>query len=133
MKIRVMLGMALVVGLLSAGVAAATPAAVNSGSSLRKALTEKQKVDRLLEFIRSLKDATFIRNGSEHNCEDAAKHLQAKWEKHQSKISTAEEFIESLASASGMTGEPYKIRFADGTTVTTKEVLMQELKRLEQE
>ncbi|GAA4444788.1 hypothetical protein GCM10023188_47200 [Pontibacter saemangeumensis] len=133
MKIRVMLGMALVVGLLSAGVAAATPSAVNSGSSLRKALTEKQKVDRLLEFIRSLKDATFIRNGSEHNCEDAAKHLQAKWEKHQSKISTAEEFIESLASASGLTGEPYRIRFADGTTVTTKEVLMQELKRLEQE
>lgn len=131
MNIRVMLGMALMAGLLSVG--AATPAAVAPGSSLDDALSESQKVDSLLQFIRGLEGAIFIRNGAEHGCGEAANHLQAKWKKHKGEIRTAEEFIESLASASGMTGEAYKIRFPDGTTVTTKEVLMQELKRLEQQ
>ncbi|GAB3201673.1 hypothetical protein ABID22_001414 [Pontibacter aydingkolensis] len=94
-------------------------------------LTEVEKVDRLIQFVRGLEGATFIRNGSEHTCKQAADHLQAKWLKHKDKISSAREFIELLASKSGFSGEPYKIRFKDGTVQTTGFVLSQELKRLE--
>ncbi|MFD2513327.1 DUF5329 family protein [Pontibacter locisalis] len=94
-------------------------------------LTESQKVERLIEFIRSMKGATFIRNGSEHSCQEAAKHLKLKWEKHKGHISSAEEFIEDLASRSGLTGQDYLVRFADGTEKTTNEVLTKELRRLE--
>ncbi|MEJ8802838.1 DUF5329 family protein [Pontibacter sp. H249] len=94
-------------------------------------LTEVEKVDRLIEFVRSLKGATFIRNGSEHSCQQAADHLQSKWEKHKNKIASAKEFIEELASKSGMSGEPYKIRFSNGSEQTTSFVLNQELKRIE--
>lgn len=132
MKIQMMLGAVLLAGFLSAQEAAAHPPRALL-SSLGTALTEAEKVERLLAFIRGLEGATFIRNGSEHTCKEAADHLQAKWEKHQSKIRTAEEFVLGLASASGMTGEAYKIRYADGTTVETKEVLLNELKRLEQQ
>jgi hypothetical protein len=133
MKLRVMLGMALLAALLSAQEATATTAAVATYSSSCTPLTEVQKVERLLQYIRTLEGATFIRNGMEHTCREAADHLQAKWEKHMSKIRTAEEFVLNLASASGLSGEAYKIRFPDGTIVTTKEVLLEELKRLEQQ
>jgi hypothetical protein len=94
-------------------------------------LTESQKVERLIQYIRSLKNATFIRNGSEHTCSEAAKHLQSKWEKHKDDIKSAKGFIEEIASRSGLSGQDYKVRFADGTVLTTNEVLLKELKRLE--
>ena len=136
MNIQVMLGTVVLSGLLSAqGVqkTAAIPATRALHSSPSAELTEAQKVELLLEYIRGLEGATFIRNGSEHNNKEAADHLHAKWEKHKSKISTAREFVSELASASGLTGEAYRIRFPDGTTVETKEVLMKELERIEQQ
>lgn len=135
MKIHVMLGTVFLTGLLSAQAIQETMAtpAIYAFNSLDSVLTEAQKVERLLEYIRGLEGATFIRNGSEHSCKEAADHLEAKWKKHMSKIRTAEGFITELASASGMTGDPYKIKFADGTTSNAKEVLLQELKRLDQQ
>lgn len=96
------------------------------------AYTEEQKVSHLIQFVSKMKGATFIRNGSEHTCREAAEHLESKWEKHKDDVKTAEGFIEELASSSGLTGEPYRIRFADGTTKTTNEVLTQELRRLQE-
>ncbi|MBC5993082.1 DUF5329 family protein [Pontibacter cellulosilyticus] len=94
-------------------------------------LTEVQKVHRLIQFVRGMKDATFVRNGSEHTCKEAADHLQSKWEKHKNSIGSARDFIEKLASKSGFSGEPYKIRFKDGTEHTTNAILTKELERLE--
>lgn len=94
-------------------------------------LTESQKVEQLILYIRTMKGATFIRNGSEHSCKEAADHLQSKWNKHKKDISSAREFIEVLATKSGMSGEAYKIKFKDGTVKNTNDVLMKELKRLE--
>ena len=94
-------------------------------------LTEAQKIERLIQFVRSMKDATFIRNGSEHSCSEAADHLQSKWQKHKDKIGSARDFIDELASKSGLSGQPYKIRFKDGSTFTTNQILMGELQRLE--
>lgn len=135
MKIQVMLGTVLLTTFLYAQ---ATPeGAANTleamCSSTVAELTEAQKVERLINYVRGLEGATFIRNGTEHNCQEAAGHLQAKWEKHKDKVGSAKDFITELASASGMTGETYKIKFADGTIVETKEVLMKELERIEQQ
>ncbi|AKD05618.1 hypothetical protein PKOR_09530 [Pontibacter korlensis] len=95
-------------------------------------LSEDQKVAHLIQVVSKMEGAMFIRNGSEHSCRQAAEHLESKWEKHRNNVKTAQGFIEELASRSGLTGEPYKIRFADGSIKTTNEVLLLELKQLEQ-
>lgn len=133
MNIHTLLGMTILAGFLSVQGVTASPAPWAIDSSYGVSLTEAQKVERLIDFIRGLDGATFIRNGSEHNCQEAADHLQAKWKKHMDKIRTAENFVTELASESGMTGEVYKIKFPDGTVVPTKQVLLKELKRLEQQ
>jgi hypothetical protein len=44
------------------------------------------------------------------------------------KIKTAEDFIQFCASRSSMTGEPYLIKFADGTTKTSELYFREKLK-----
>ncbi|MHA6249660.1 DUF5329 family protein [Pontibacter sp. CAU 1760] len=104
-------------------------AASHSHTSSR--LTESQKVQELITYVRSMKDATFIRNGSKHSCKEAADHLQAKWEKHKADVKTARGFIDELASKSGMSGKDYLIQYADGRTETSASVLNKKLKQLE--
>ena len=97
----------------------------------KSSLTESQKIEHLITSLRSMKGAIFIRNGSEHTAQEAADHLELKWQKHRSKIKTADDFIEHLATKSSMTGNLYKIRFPDGKTVPTAEVLQNELSHVE--
>lgn len=92
-------------------------------------MSEEQKVQQLIEYVRTLEGATFIRDNSEFPPEKAAGHLASKWKKHASKIKTAEEFVTKLASESS-SGTPYSIRFADGTTSTTRDVLLRQLSAL---
>lgn len=92
-------------------------------------LSEAQKVERLILYIRTLEGATFIRDNSEYKPEQAAGHLASKWEKHAAKVKTAEGFIMKLASESS-SGTPYSIRFADGSVSTTREVLLRELRSI---
>ncbi|MCJ8165118.1 DUF5329 domain-containing protein [Pontibacter sp. E15-1] len=99
----------------------------------RPHLTEIQKVEKLIAFVSSMEGATFIRNGSKHSCAEAAQHLQAKWQKHKADVKTAEEFIEKLASKSGMSGEDYLIQFSDGHTETAAVVLTRALREMEQQ
>ncbi|MER2996137.1 DUF5329 family protein [Pontibacter populi] len=106
-----------------------TPA-ITTAASATGALSESQKIDYLIDNIRGMKGATFIRNGSEHSCQEAADHLKAKWEKHGAKIKSAEDFITHLATKSSMSGEVYKIRFADGREEPTGEVLLKALGQL---
>jgi hypothetical protein len=95
------------------------------------AYTEQQKTDHLIVFIRNLKGATFIRNGSEHTPSEAADHLQYKREKAGSRLKTARDFIDKIASQSSMTGTPYMIRFANGKEFPSAMVLTNELNKLE--
>lgn len=110
--------------------AAACLAAAKAVYVLAQALTEKQKIERLIDYVRHLKGAKFIRNGSEHNPQEAADHLQAKYLKHAARIQTAEVFINELASKSSASGEVYKIKLADGNVVPAGQVLKQELDRI---
>ena len=42
---------------------------------------EKKKIEFLITSVEHLKGAKFIRNGNEHDCVEAAKHLRLKLEK----------------------------------------------------
>lgn len=77
-------------------------------------LTEAQKIQMLIHEIEVLKDARFIRNGSDYDGAAAADHLRLKLRHAGDKIKTAQDFITYLASTSSFSGRPYRIRFADG-------------------
>jgi hypothetical protein len=93
--------------------------------------TESQKIDHLINFVRNLKGVTFIRNGEEHTAQAAADHLQMKREKAGSRVKTAQEFIDKIATKSSISGELYMIRFSNGKVFPCQMVLMNELNKLE--
>lgn len=97
---------------------------------MQQALTEEQKITQLIAYIEK-SDAKFIRNGTTYTAAEAAKHLRMKREKAGSKIKTAKEFIDNIASTSSMTGEPYKIQFKNGSVFNARDVLYYELKKIE--
>lgn len=97
----------------------------------RPALTEPEKIERLIQYIGQLQGAVFIRNGTEHTAPDAAEHLRLKLKKAGNRIKTAGEFIELCATRSSRSGEVYRIKFADGTTRPAGEVLREHLRGLE--
>ena len=99
--------------------------------SAQQTLTEEQKIEHLISFIRNLKGSTFIRNGDEHTAQAAADHLQMKREKAGSRVKTAQEFIDKIATKSSMSGELYMIRFANGKMFPCQMVLSNELQKLE--
>lgn len=92
---------------------------------------EAQKIESLIRAVADLKDATFLRNGSEHSAQAAGQHLRLKLRKAGKRVNSASDFIRACGSASSSTGEPYRIRFRDGRTVLCSDFLWTELKRLE--
>ncbi|MCC6409977.1 MAG: DUF5329 family protein [Planctomycetes bacterium] len=95
----------------------------------KTALTEPQKIEQLLAAIEK-SGATFVRNGDEHTAKEAAEHLRSKW-RDAVEVRTARDFIEHCATKSSLSGEPYRMKFGDGTTVTTRDWLTQKLATLE--
>lgn len=91
---------------------------------------EKQKIEALIKQVAALKDATFIRNGSGYNATTAVTFLQAKWAVNAANVKTAREFIDNIASISGI-GKPYLIRLKDGREMIGRDFLLAELKKLE--
>jgi Family of unknown function (DUF5329) len=92
---------------------------------------EQSRIDKLISFVESQKGMKFVRNGTEYECGDAAKFLRGKLESMGDDIKTAREFIERIASKSSMSGQPYRVKFADGKTMLASQFLGDELKRLE--
>lgn len=110
--------------------AAASSTTVDDGRG-GKSLTEERKIKALIETVRTLKDATFIRNGDEYDCKAAAQHVERKWKAGRKQIRTARDFIQLAASKSSRSGEPYRIRFKNGTEQNSGAFLTAELDRLE--
>lgn len=88
---------------------------------------EAAAIDHLISFVRESK-LQFIRNGEAHDSADAADHLSLKYKNTQKRLSTAEEFIDNVASKSSMSGKPYFIRKPDGTEIPVSDWLHAELK-----
>ena len=68
--------------------------------SAELAPAEKARIEALISHIENLKDATFIRNGSDYDAKSAAKFLRGKWQSHEKEILTASDFIAKAASVS---------------------------------
>jgi hypothetical protein len=102
-----------------------------AASSFAAPMTEEQKIEAMIHSIEVLPGAQFIRNGSTYDGKSAADHLRSKRNYAGSRIKTAEDFIQGIASRSSMSGKPYEVRFADGRTENSEVYFHDELKRLE--
>lgn len=67
------------------------------------------EIDYILNAVTN-SNCVFIRNGKEHGPEAAIEHLNLKRRRGKRYFSSADEFIENLASSSSWSGKPYHIR-----------------------
>jgi len=88
----------------------------------------QREIDALLAFVAS-SDCTFVRGGTSYPGPDASKHLARKLGSARSMILTADAFVDHVASASSMTGEPYRVR-CRGQERLARDWLREELARL---
>jgi hypothetical protein len=94
-------------------------------------MSEKEKVEHLIQHIAGLKDAKFIRNSKEHTPQEAEAHLRQKLAAVEKDIKTADEFVSKVATQSSLSDEPYTLRLADGKLVSLGDYLREQLKDLE--
>jgi hypothetical protein len=92
--------------------------------------SERRTIEALIASVAGLGDATFVRNGKSYDASSAARFLREKWKSRASEVKTAEDFIERVASFSSMTSLPYRIRFADGREIQSRDYLRAELARI---
>ncbi|EAS1760772.1 hypothetical protein BH012_22910 [Salmonella enterica] len=71
---------------------------------------EEARIEAMLQALSQKQDLVFIRNGSEHTCEEAVSHLRLKLSNTRNRIDTAEQFIDKVASSSSITGKPYLVK-----------------------
>lgn len=93
--------------------------------------SEAGKIAALIDGIRGMKGARFIRNGREYPPGEAADHLAMKCRKAGERVRTARQFIELVASRSYLSGEEYLIRLPGGKVVPSRQVLMRMLREIE--
>ena len=105
----------LLAGLAMGTQATATPNESNSGT-----------IRYLLEYVRE-SNLTFRRNFSSHTSEEAASHIQEKYQHFQDEIESPEDFIDLCASKSLMTGRYYLIIDEQGHELRTRDWLMKAL------
>jgi len=106
-------------------------ATFNISESSGTRLTENDKIEQLISAVAELQDSKFIRNGAEYGAAEAADHLRTKWRAAGGEIKTAEEFVETIASNSSTTGEPYRIRMPDGHIIEAEAYLRKRLGEIE--
>ena len=90
--------------------------------------SETAKIQYLIASVEALEGARFIRNGREYDTRAASNHLRLKLKTLGDKVKTAEDFIHLCASKSSLSGEPYLIRLADGSTVKSEIFFKDKLK-----
>jgi len=119
MNIRLIMGSIVMLGLLLVPVARAEPP------------TNVQiEVNFQLGYIEG-SGCEFYRNGTWHDSKTAQAHLRDKYKGlvKRNLINTTEEFIERAATASSLSGQPYKLKCNGGATVTSNQWLRDELAR----
>ena len=101
-----------------------------AGAGAVPGVEEQARIDRLIDAVAQAKTARFIRNGREYPAADAATFLREKLKSRRESIHSAADFIDQVASRSSTTGEPYRLRFADGRIETSEQFLRAALARL---
>ena len=92
---------------------------------------EQARIDRLIDFVETRKKMIFARNGKDYSCEDAAKFMRGKMKMMGEHVTTAQQFIDQIASKSSTTGQAYLVRYDDGKTVPVARFLGDELARMD--
>ncbi|MFN4082516.1 MAG: DUF5329 family protein [Bacteroidia bacterium] len=90
---------------------------------------EQKKIEYLIDFIRK-SNLTFIRNEQEFSGIAAAEHLEMKLSKAGSRIQTANDFIDRIASQSILTKKPYQVKLKNGSVINLRDLLYFELNKL---
>lgn len=96
------------------------------------AADSSSEIEYLLSAIGS-SECTFIRNGKRHTAVKAEAHLRMKYERGRRYATSAETFIERLASKSSMTRKTYMIECPGSETEPTGEWLTKRLQLLRSE
>jgi hypothetical protein len=113
---------------------AAEPAPVSAktveAAAAPNKMADREKIEALLTKLEGSSDR-FNRNGTEYSGKEAAAHLRSKLSSAGGRVKTVREFIDGLASTSSMSGKPYTVKRADGTTVNAKEWFDAALAQLE--
>jgi len=99
---------------------------VLTASSTRASDDDAEKIEYLLAYVRS-SECVFIRNGNEHTPEDAEKHLRMKYERGKKRVTSAETFINLIATKSSFSGKPYRIRCGEQEPQLTTDWLRERL------
>lgn len=86
-----------------------------------------EEIEHLLESVRD-SECTFVRNGVDADGAAAAAHLRTKYAYVKRWVGSAEDFIRLAASASSITGEPYRVR-CGGSEGPSADWLETELRR----
>lgn len=94
-------------------------------------MTESQKIDRIIMKIKKMENAEFIRNGESHTPQEAADHIRLKLGKAGNRIKTAKDFIKYCGTGSSITGEPYRIKFRNGSERLSADILNDYLKDID--
>src|SRR5262245_21160786 len=94
-------------------------------------VAEKQKIETLIKRVGALKEAKFVSNGSTYDTVTAVKFLRGKWNANSSQVRSARDFIDKVATRSGTSGKPYRIRFRNGSEVQSRDFLLAELSKIE--
>lgn len=90
---------------------------------MERALAKDESTAQISKFLISTiaqSHLTFIRNGEEHTCDEAAGHIKKKYDYFLSKIKTPEDFICLCASKSVLSGRPYLVVTEQGTIPMAK-------------
>jgi hypothetical protein len=89
---------------------------------------EDPEINYLLEAI-GTSGCVFIRNGTRHDAEKAEDHLRMKYNRGRRYATSAEAFIERLASKSSMTRKLYMMECPGAEAEPSGEWLMQRLEK----
>jgi hypothetical protein len=109
----------------------ATPTKSASAPTAPHTLTEKQKIEKLIQIVADMNGATFIRKGTPYDCKAAAQFMQGKWTWKSSEIHTARDFIRICSAGGSGEGTPYFIKLPNGTQLTSADFLTTQLNKLE--
>jgi hypothetical protein len=91
---------------------------------------ERAKIEYLIERLRE-SHLTFYRNREPHTGKEAANHVSMKRFRAGGLVKTARDFIKYIASRSSQTNQPYMVRLANGEMMPVKELLSNELEKIE--
>lgn len=102
--------------------------ALSSAALGARDAVESEKIEFLIASVEKLTAEKFVRNGTEYDGKEAAKHLRKKLKRAAGRVRRAEDFITYIGSGSSLSGKPYLIKFPDGRTLETGKYLRDKLK-----